>query len=482
MKKLKLIIIAILFIVIIVVIAIYFNPEENTNKVQKKDYKSIQISPGEQIYTYNSYIYIYGKAGIKVIKDEKLVFQDTFSVENPYISTSYNRVAIGDKNGKIIRIYSNEGHMYTINEPTNVLGFSINKNGYLATILKNETNYEVKVYSNTGENAYFIKDISYNEGVPFSISVSEDNNILAVSYIKTIGATIDSNIVFYSIKEDQVFGGYIRKDQMVSIIKFVGNTNLVSISDKEIFIIKCNSAQTSEQVKEIYKKPLNNILKDIGFLDGIGYSVCYGPLTTHSKDAMQGNTVVFYNQTGGEIGKFYMKDFNISNISVSKFGAILQDGRLFTAINTSGKKLWEYQATQDIKEVRFYDNNNKALIVTNNEIKIVKIDKVLLDKQIDPNNTEQTKDKETEKSTKDETNKQDTNKETTNKDTSSKEKTTKKSSNSKDETKKENNKNEKVETTTKDNKDTNKKETTNKKEKKSSTTTEKVEESEIKQE
>ena len=476
MKKLKLIIIAILFIVITIAMAIYFNPDKNTNKVEKKDYKSIEISPGEQVYTYNSYIYIYGKGGIKVINDEKVVLQDTFSVENPYISTAYNRLAIGDRNGKVIRVYSNEGHMYTINEPTNVLGFSINKNGYLSTILKNETNYEVKVYSNTGENAYFVKDITYNEGVPFSVSVSEDNNILAVSYIKTTGATIDSNIVFYSIKEDQVFGGYIRKDQMVNIIKFVGNTNLVSISDKEIFIIKCNSAQTSEQVKEIYKKPLNNILKEIGFLDGIGYSICYGHSTTHNKEAMQENTVVFYNQAGGEIGKFYAKDLNISNMSVSKFGAILQDGRLFTAVNTLGKKLWEYQATQDIKEVRFYDNDNKALIVTNNEIKIVKIDKVLLDKQIDPNNTEQTTDKETEKSTKDENNKQNTNEETTKKDTNSKEETTNNNSNTKDETKQQPTKDEKVETTTKDNKDT------NKKEEKSSTTTEKVEENQAKQE
>ena len=59
MKILKLIIIAILFIVIPIAMAIYFNTDKNTNKVEKKDYKSIEISPGEQVYTYNSYIYIY---------------------------------------------------------------------------------------------------------------------------------------------------------------------------------------------------------------------------------------------------------------------------------------------------------------------------------------------------------------------------------------------------------------------------------------
>lgn len=419
MKNLKFTIIAIVFIVAIIAISLYFDKGKKDNvKVEKKDFKSIQINAGEQVYTHNSYIYIYGKAGIKIIKDDKIILEDSFSLESPYISTSYDKIAIGDKNGKIVRVYSNEGHMYTVNEVTNVLGFSINKNGFLSIILKNDANYEVKVYNNTGENAYFVKDISYNEGVPVSASISADDNVLAVSYIKTIGATVDSNIVFYSIRDGQMFGGYIKQDQIAGIIKFLGNSNLICISEKEIFIIKSNGQQNSEQVKEIYKRPLNNVLKGLQFLDGVGYVVCYGQPILSSQDFIQENTVVFYNESGGEIGKYYKKDENISHIKGNKFGAILQDGRLFTAIDTSGRKIWQYQATQYIKDVMFYDNDSKAIIVTNNEIKIVKIDKILLDKQIDPNNTETTTQETSEKQTEitsdkkqqsDTTNKQDNN-------------------------------------------------------------------------
>ena len=237
------------------------------------------------------------------------------------------------------------------------------------------------------------------------------------------------------------------------------NSNIVCISDEEIFVIKCNSAKTAEQVKEIYRKPLNNILKDVVFLDGIGYVVCYGQPITKNENALEENTVVFYNQSGGEIGKYYKKGKNITNISANNFGAVLQESRLFTAIDKSGKKIWEYQATQDIKDVIFYDSSNKALIVTNDQIKIVKIDKVLLDKQIDENHTE----KETE--------------ETTNKNLE--DKTTNKESESKENQNKENNTTQKTSqdknTSTSETKNTNDKENINKEKQSKQTTMQKQE-------
>ena len=415
MKNLKKFIFMAIIIAITIIVVIYLNPNKNNNdKLTQKDFKTIDISSGEQVYTYDSYIYIYGKAGIKIIKDQNIILEDNFSLENPYVVTSYDKIAICDNNGKVVRIYSNSGHMYTINTVNNILGFTINKNGFLSIILKNDNNYQIDIYNKDGDNIYSIKDISYDQGVPVGISISQDNKVLAVSYIQTTSATVDSNIVFYSIQDNKLFGGFIKQEQVAGIIKFVDNSNLVCVSDKEIFIIKSNSAQNSEQSKEIYKKPLNNVLNDVKFLDGIGYLVCYGQSILNSEEAMEENTLVFYNQSGGEIGKYYKKGQSITNITANKYGAIVEEGRLFTAINTSGKKIWEYQATQDIKDVIFYENSNKAIIVTNTQIKIVKIDKKLVDKQIDENNTEQNSETSTEQITNnDENNETEQNSETT---------------------------------------------------------------------
>lgn len=404
MKKLKkTIIISIILIIFASMSILLIKDNTKENKLEQKNFQSIDISPGEKIYTYNEYIYIYGKSGIKIAKQEDVLAQESFSLENPYIATSYDKLAICDVKGKVARVYSNKGNLYTVNTANSILGITINKNGYLGMILKNNENYEIEIYDNSGQNIYSTKDISYNEGVPVGISISDDNKTLAVSYIKTIGATIDSNIVFYSMEGNEVFGGYIKSNQIVGIIKFVENNSLIGVSESEIFSIKVNSNTNNEQIKEIYKKPLNNVLKDMDFIDGVGYVVCYGKPILTTKEYIEENTVIFYNSSGGEIGKYYEKDKDIINLYSHSEGVVLQENRLFTAINTSGREIWSYQATQDIKQVNFYNKNNKALIVTNDKIKIVKIDKSLLDKQIDENNTTQTtiKDDTTETTVKD---------------------------------------------------------------------------------
>lgn len=432
MKNFKISIIIIAFITLIIVVSMYLNKNDSITKAMpKKTFQSIDISSGENIYTYNSFIYTYGKAGLKIFKDEKLLINDKFTLENPYVATSYDKLAITDKNSKVLRVYSSSGNIYTINAPNIILGFNINKNGSCAIILKMQDSYQIDVYDKQGELIYSIKDISYLEGIPVSVSISENDNILAVSFIKTTGATIDSNIVLYSINDTEVFGGFIKNNQFVGLIKFLNNTNLIGFSEKEIFIIKTNETTNQEQAKEIYQKPLNNILNYVKFLDGVGYLVCYGDKTTSSQDAIRENEIIFYNNNGGNIAKYYNKDKLITNIWANKFGAIIAQGRNFIGLDTSGNKLWEYQATQDIKNVLFYNNKNCIAIETNDKIKIVKIDKTLFDAQIDENNLETTTDAKSENNetttntqTKETTTNKDLTKTTTNKTTTTTKETT----------------------------------------------------------
>lgn len=444
MKKYKNLIFVAFLIGIVICLSIVFSTKQSSfNTLKQQPFKSIEINSGEQVYTYNEYIYIYGKSGLKILKETEILVEDFFTLENPVVVTSFDKMAICDDKGKVVRVYSNSGAIYTVNTVNNVLGFTINKNGFLGLILKSGNNYEIEIYNNNGDSIYSIKDISYEQGIPVCLSISQDNKTLAVSSVKTNEANITTNLSFYSMEDNQVFGGFVKENQIAGIIKFTQKNTLVGVSEQEIFAIKVNTAQNNEAVKEIYKKPLNNILKDFNYLDGLGYVVCYGePLAL--EEAMPNNCVVFYNQTSGEIGKYIEKEQQITNIFPGSFGAILQKGRLFTAVSTTGKKLWQYQATQDIKQVNFYNDANKAIIVTNDEIKIVKIDKTLVDKQIDENQTTET---ETETTSKDDNK----NKETTTKDNNKEtETTTKNDSNNKETTTSKNNSKQTETTTTKD--------------------------------
>ena len=396
MKKVKKAILLVIFILVSIFIYILVNNKKDVStNINNKDIKSIDINFGEQVYTYNSYIYIYGKSRIKILKNNDVLLEDKFSFENPKIVTSFDKLAICDVNNKVAKVYSSSGHMYTVNSSNNILGFSINKNGVLAIIFKVGDNYQIEVYYN-GDKLYSINNINYDEGVPVSVSVSNDNKILAISYIKSKGATIDSNIVFHSMESNKVFGGVIKENQIVGIIKFSDKNNLIGISDREIFITDINGNLSSGQVKEIYKKDLSNILKYINFLDGIGYVIGYGKSIDSENNPISENTVIFYNQSGGEMGRYDDANKNIENIYSNKYGAILKNSRTFTGISTSGRKLWTYQATQDIQDINYF-NDEQVIITTNDKIKIVKLNKNTIDIGINEDTSQKVEETSTEK-------------------------------------------------------------------------------------
>ena len=74
MKNLKVFVIVIIVILGITILSVFLNKEDAiTKSMPKKSFQVIDINAGENIYTYNSYIYTYGKAGVKIFKDEKLL-------------------------------------------------------------------------------------------------------------------------------------------------------------------------------------------------------------------------------------------------------------------------------------------------------------------------------------------------------------------------------------------------------------------------
>lgn len=369
--------------ILIIIIAIFIQVNRNTGSLtENNDFNTIEIKPGEEVYTYNSYIYIYGKNGIKIIKDNKILFDDSFTLKNPYAIYSYDKIGVLDRNGKTLRVYSSEGHLYTKNNLEEIFSFTINKNGYSSIIFKTGDGYQIDVYNKEGSIVYAIKDITYDEGVPINLSISEDNKFLAVTYFKTLGIGMESNIAFYSLNKDEMFGGIIEQNQFIGIIKFLNNNNFIAISDKKISIVKVDSVKNSPEVKKIVEKPLKNIIEHVKFLDDIGFLICYGDSILNDEDTIKKNTVIIYNLSGGKIGQ-YIADNHITDISTNKEGIIIREGRIFNAINASGDLIWNYHSTQDIKDIILFNDINKALIIKNDQITIVKINKKLTDKQLE---------------------------------------------------------------------------------------------------
>lgn len=375
MKKKVFLVVAILIIIVIILFqnTSFFQNENITTR-----YDKIDINSGEEVYTYKNIIYVYGKGGLKIYENTKQIFSESFSLENPYFVYSNDKIIIGDKYGKILRVYNSKDNIYTINHPNSIISATVNKNGYSALIAKNNSSYEILVYDEVGNKIFAIEDITYKEGIPINLTLSNDNNSLAISFLKTEGAIIETNIAIYSLTSDtsennSMVSAFTKQDQMAGIIKFLDKQNLLILSDKEFSVVSVK--ENIKQVQEIVKLVFNNKIDYISFLGNSSFVLIYGEeLMTSQENKIEPNTAIIYNYGGGKVGQIQFKNKNyISNIFSNEYGFVVSQDRLFTGYSNSGTKEFEYQATQDIKYMNFFSSKDKAIIVTENEIRILKL-------------------------------------------------------------------------------------------------------------
>ncbi len=384
---------SILIIFIIIIIFMIFKNifAKNSDAIQ---YEKIEVNSGENIYTYKDYIYIYGKSGIKIYQNTDLIYEEAFDMENPYMVSSYDKIVIGDFSGKTIRIFNSSSLLYYVNHSESILSCTVNKNGYSAIISKTDSLYEILVFNNKGENIFYLSDITSSEGIPVNLALSNDNLSLAVSFLNIESSYIESNIAIYSLSQDEntdsLIAAFKKSNQMSAIIKFVDYQNLVILSDKELSIISVK--ESSNSVKELSNIEFKNTIDFVRFLNTSYFALIYGTaLEGQDKSAVNQNSAILYNALGGKVKEISF-DKDITGIYANAYGFVVAQNRFFEGYSTSGTKVFEYQATQDIKDVQFFGSTDRLLILTENEIKILKLSKKTINllEEISEEETEET--------------------------------------------------------------------------------------------
>lgn len=370
-------IVFILIMTILFVIAFEMLKQENYSNSNSSTQDNIIPSlTNEKFYTYNKNIFAFNKYSVKLINSDNVVWEDFVSTNNPYSIFKDGILGIGEKGGTFLNIYSEKGLLYTIKSVNKINSFSLNKNGYSAIITKENSYYEIDIYNNQGNLIFGLKNISSSEGIPISCSISSDNKFLAVSFLQTDGISANSNIVLYNLQDtsedvysNNLFAAFLQENQFSGIIEFIGNNHLLVISQKKVTFFK-----VSENISNsFWVIELNNLLKFAKIIDEKNFVLVYGePIST--QDAYENNTVVFYNISGEKLGQ-YTAEKNINNIETGFGSCIIQLNRTLQAISNKGKLIWEYQAIQDLNQFEFFENINKIILSSNNEVKIVDISK-----------------------------------------------------------------------------------------------------------
>lgn len=372
MKKGKIlkIIIAALFIVALILVGIYFLLQRQTyNAVETVDYYEnvSQDNPGYERYLKG--VLKYTRDGIAFLdKSGTEVWNQPCQMNNPIVEVRGESAVVYDRTGTSIFVFEESGLKGEIKTTRPIERISVSEQGVVAAILKDDTTPKVTCYDATGNLLVEQNTSLDNTGYPVDVSLSDDGNILLVSYLMADGTGIRTKIVYYD------FGGedIDKKDFKIYEQIYEGNiVPVVGYLNKDISILAAdNQVILYEQKEEL------EMTAQIPFyeLSNIAYNEKNIVLLVKEENSSSYKVKV-YNITGELLSEMEV-DREYSNISLYDDQIILYEENVCCIYTKDGICKYKGEMDLDILEIYPLLGLNKYMMINANgfyEIRLAKI-------------------------------------------------------------------------------------------------------------
>ena len=164
-------------IIIVILAAVYivsrvidnydYSSYEITNSVNRED-----IESSKYIAFADGYVR-YSNDGISYYKNSgKVIWNQTYSMQNPKVSICGNSIAVADINGSSAYSFNTSGQVGKADTSMPILQIEVSDSGKMAAVLEdNNANY-INMYDTNGEKIYSVKTTLSGDGYPIDISLS----------------------------------------------------------------------------------------------------------------------------------------------------------------------------------------------------------------------------------------------------------------------------------------------------------------------
>ena len=369
-------VICIFVMIIIVLIAMYISDANFRRQVDKyiliKDvqennlpYISLNENESYQVYALGRYITLLNKNELSFFNSAgKKEATQTAEITTPLVATNGNYMAIANKDGQKIYVFSETNKVWESQLEGNISRITINQNGYCAVVITG-TAYKsvIQIFNPNGKELF---KTYLSNSIAMDIEISKDNQYLSFAEVNTSGTLLQTYIKTISISKaqesprDSIVYTYTAPSNCLSVkIKYQDGNKLICMYDNEIHVMYEGKDETLLSIKEAENK-----FADIN-------------LNNHIVTITEKN-VLLSTQSTAEI-------MNIANKSKSSYTVSGAVKEIYTyedtiAINLGsevhfiGNNGWlkkKYTSTQEIKNIVL--SSNFAGIVYRNKIELVSL-------------------------------------------------------------------------------------------------------------
>lgn len=293
-------VLGILVAIIVAALCLYFNWKNTVYT----DYEVVQQNEwvraaDTRCLNLGGALFTYSNDGMSCTDSKgKVIWNQTYEMQDPMIRTCRNTVAVGDYNGRSIYVADTQGILGTIDTAMPIRDFCVSANGIVAAVLDDSSVTAIYLYSTARPDPLvYFKTTMSKSGYPVALDISNDGTRMAVSYIKAENGKVSSSVGFYNFSAvgknytDNLVGGYGYSDAVVPLVHFMENDTVFAVADNGIMFYR--GRQIPENIMNI------SIAEEI-------QSVFYND--THVG-------LVFHNSTGETTYRMDVYDTNAKKVS-----------------------------------------------------------------------------------------------------------------------------------------------------------------------
>jgi len=239
----------------------------------------------------------YSNDGISYYKDGgKVVWNQTYSMQNPNVKKCGNSIVVGDVDGNTMYSFGKSGLKGKVDTSMPILQVEVASNGLMVAVLEDSYANYINMYDTNGEKIYSIKTTMAGDGYPLDVSVSADAKRLVATFVKVSGEEIKTNVVFYNFSEvgknetERVVGGFNYDDVLVGDVEFINDTMAVAVGENVVSIYKIKEYPSLDSTIHV-----NNEIQRVFFSEE------YIGLVLDNSDSGDLYKLVVYNTSGKKV-------------------------------------------------------------------------------------------------------------------------------------------------------------------------------------
>ena len=329
----------------------------------------IDISDTSSYAQFADGIVRYNRDGVVFLnrKNEEQWIQPT-QLQNPTICVKDNAFAVADNGGNSILVFTREGLKGEIETTLPIEKIAISDQGIVSAILRNENSPQIISYDATGNILVEQQVTVSTTGYPVALEMSDDGNMLAVSYLYTEGTAIKSRVIYYNFGEtgqertDNIVMSEEYDNTVMAEIFFMGDDRSIVVGDDRFVIYR--GKEVPEKQKEI---TLDQEIQSVFHSDRyIGFILL--------NQEKSGYELRLYTRLGEQVlsreisGKY-------SNVKIDGSEVIMFDGSRCCIITATGIVKFEGDLNVEALEIFQAPGINRYYMMSVDELRVIYLTK-----------------------------------------------------------------------------------------------------------